>query len=304
MDKRVEILLEAHHQGRLTRRDFVRQAGLILGGVTVGGLVLGGSTPDQTLAQATPEPSQMPTLDPAHGDVKLVTQMVEFPVSGPGGRTTPGYLAHPEGAGPFPGVVVIQEWWGVDAHIKSVVELMARNGYAAIAPDLYHGEVAEEPDEARKLAMALIMAEAIDDVQGAADYLTAQSYVEPKKVGVMGFCMGGRITMVMSWEGKENIGAVVTFYGGGLNPTDEQFQAVKVPVLGLYGKEDGGIPEASIRRWEAKLKEFGKINEMVIYDGAPHAFFNDTRPAFRKEAAADALQRTLAWFQKHLSGEK
>lgn len=296
MDKRVSVLLGAYQDGKLSRRDFVVKAGLIFGGVAATTALMVAAPEQIITAQSGPTltASAMPTGGEA---VKLVTGMVEFQA---GTIKVPGYLAYPEGGRNLPGVVVIQEWWGLDAHIKSVVDLMARNGFAALAPDLYHGEVATEPDEARKLAMALIMDQAVADVQGAADYLTALDAVAPKRVGVMGFCMGGRIAMSMAWEGKENIGAVVSFYGGGLNPTDEQFKAVKVPVLGIYGDQDGGIPVANIRRWEAKFAEYGKINEMVVYEGAPHAFFNDTRPAFRPEAAKDALARTVAWFKRHL----
>lgn len=295
MDKRVQDLLTAHTQGQLSRRDFVVKAGLILGGAAAGAGLLA-AAPVATLAAQGP--TLTATATPESGEaVKLVSQAVQFEANG---KPAPGYLAYPEGKTNLPGVVVIQEWWGLDAHIKSVVELMARNGFAALAPDLYRGEVADEPNEARKLAMSLIMDQAVADVQGAADYLTAQPFVSPKSVGVMGFCMGGRIAMTMSWAGKANIGAVATFYGGGLNPTDEQFQAVNVPVLGLYGDQDGGIPVANVERWQAKFAEYGKVNEMVIYKDAPHAFFNDTRPAFRPEAAKDALARTVAWFQKYL----
>ncbi len=177
---------------------------------------------------------------------------------------------------------------------------MARNGFAALAPDLYRGEVATEPTEAQKLAMALIMDQAIEDIQGGADYLTAQDFVAPKKAGVMGFCFGGGIAMRMTWMAGTDIGAVVVFYGAGIDPTDDNFKAVKVPVLGLYGAKDGGIPPANVKKWEAKFKEFGKTNEMVIYDGAGHAFFNDTRPSYNADAAKDAFKRTLAWFNKYL----
>ncbi|GAB4553157.1 MAG: dienelactone hydrolase family protein [Anaerolineae bacterium] len=298
MDKRVEVLLEAHKSGKLSRRDFIYRAGLIFGTVTIGGVILGNDLPP-VHAQGNPTATLTGTAMPEGGEtIALTTQMIEVETAT---TPVPAYHAYPEGGTNLPGVVVIQEWWGLDDHIKSVAELMARNGFAAIAPDLYRGEVATEPNEARKLAMELVMDQAIGDVQGAADFLVAQDYVEPKKVGVMGFCMGGRIAMQMSWEGTDSIGAVATFYGGGLNPTDDQFKAVKVPVLGLYGADDGGIPVSSVRNWEAKFKEFGKINEMVIYEGAPHAFFNDTRPSFRPEAAKDALARTLAWFKKYLT---
>jgi carboxymethylenebutenolidase len=106
----------------------------------------------------------------------------------------------------------------------------------------------------------------------------------------------------MSWEGK-GLGAVVVLYGSGIQPTDDQLKTISVPMLGLYGEADGGIPVDRIKTWESKLKEFGKINEMVIYKEAPHAFFNDTRPSYREAAAKDAWVRALAWFRKYLTDE-
>lgn len=233
MDKRVEVLLEAHKSGKLSRRDFIYRAGLIFGTVTIGGVILGNDLPP-VHAQGNPTATLTGTAMPEGGEtIALTTQMIEVETAT---TPVPAYHAYPEGGTNLPGVVVIQEWWGLDDHIKSVAELMARNGFAAIAPDLYRGEVATEPNEARKLAMELVMDQAIGDVQGAADFLVAQDYVEPKKVGVMGFCMGGRIAMQMSWEGTDSIGAVATFYGGGLNPTDDQFKAVKVPVLAYMAR--------------------------------------------------------------------
>lgn len=298
MNDQIQKLIQAHRAGTITRRDFIQQTALLIGGATVGAMVVAGGESDSVQAQgptATLEATMAATGDAP--DIQLVTKAIEFKA---GEQTAPGYLAYPASGGPFPAAIVIQEWWGVDAHIKSVVELLARNGFAALASDLYHGEVAAEPAEAQKLAMSLIIDQAIKDVQGAADYLTAQSFVSPKRAGVMGFCMGGRIAMMMSWLGEANIGAVASFYGGNLNPTDQNFKDVKVPVLSLYGELDRGIPVDRIRQWEAKFKEFGKINETVVYEGAGHAFFNDARPAYNPGAARDALRRTLTWFGKYL----
>ena len=223
--------------------------------------------------------------------------MIEFEANG---GTAPGYLAKPQGDGPFPGLVVIQEWWGLDNHIKDVADRFAAEGYVALAPDLYRGQVAEEPDDARRLAMELEIDQALIDIQGAVNYLIAQPFVEPKQAGVVGFCMGGRLAMMMSWRGQ-NVGAAVVFYGGGLRPTDEQLQAISAPILGIYGEADHGIPVDLVQEWDEKLDEFDKTHEIIVYDDAPHAFFNDERASHRPEAAADAWQRTLEWCSTYLS---
>lgn len=222
--------------------------------------------------------------------------MVEFQANG---GTAPGYLVRPEGDGPFPGVVVIQEWWGLEDHIKDVAERFAREGYVALAPDLYRGQVAEEPDDARKLAMEMELNQALRDIQGAVNYLVSQPYVEPKQAGVIGFCMGGRLAMMMSYRGQ-HVGAVAVFYGGGAKPSDDDLKAISAPMLGIYGDKDHGIPVEQVQEWDTKLHEFGKTHDIIIYPDAPHAFFNDTRTAYRPDAAADAWRRTLEWFGTYL----
>ena len=217
------------------------------------------------------------------------------------GDNAPGYLVQPEGDGPFPAVVVIQEWWGLDDHIKDVAERFAAEGYVALAPDLYRGEVALEPDDARRLAMELELDQALIDIQGAVNYLIAQPQVEPKQAGVVGFCMGGRLTMMMSYRGQ-NVGAAVVFYGGGVQPSDEDLKAISAPLLGIYGEADQGIPVDLIQAWDTKLDEFGKEHEIIIYPDAPHAFFNNERPSFRANESADAWTHTLEWLNKHLQG--
>ena len=226
----------------------------------------------------------------------MTNQTVEFPANG---GTAPGYLSMPDGDGPFPGVVVIQEYWGLNDHIRDLADRFAGEGFASLAPDLYHGEVAQEPDDARKLAMHLDRAQAAKDIQGAVDYLLAQPQVEPKQAGVVGFCMGGTLALVMSYRGR-NVGAVVVFYGGGPNPSDEEIAAVSAPVLGIYGSEDKGIPEEKVRDLEARLQASNKPSEFHIYEGAGHAFMNNERPAYNPDAAHDAWGRTLRWLRQHL----
>lgn len=294
----VQTLVTAHNTGQITRRDFIVQAAALLTGVAVTGTMIAADADAALSAALTATVTPAMSVTPTNTLLPIKTEMVTFEANG---VTAPGYLARPAADGKYPGVVVIQEWWGLDDHIKSVVDRMAQQGFVAVSPDLYRGEVASEPDEARKLAMALIMDQALADIQGAANYLTSLESVDPKKVGVMGFCMGGRLSMLMSWKGEANIGAVVIFYGGGISPTDDDLKAVKVPVLGLYGDRDGGIPVANVRKWEAKLKEFGKINEMVVYENAQHSFFNDTRASYNEAAAADAFGRLLEWFRQYLT---
>ncbi len=226
----------------------------------------------------------------------LQTQMVEFAANG---GTAPGYLARPAGSAPVPGVVVIQEWWGLNDHIKEVANRFANAGYAAVAPDLYHGQVTTEPDEARKLVMALQYPEAIKDMQGAVNYLMAQPFVQPKKIGMIGFCMGGRLCGLMSYSGHD-LGAIAAFYGVAAL-SDEDAAQVTTPLLAIYGETDQGFPPDLIRANDDKLTAAGKIHEVIVYPGAPHAFFNDTRPhIYQQQAAEAAWDRTLAWFQQYL----
>ncbi|MBZ0297798.1 MAG: dienelactone hydrolase family protein [Anaerolineae bacterium] len=226
----------------------------------------------------------------------IKTQMIHFSEDG---DIVPGYMAQPEGEGPFPAVVVLQEWWGMNDHIQDLARRFANVGYVALAPDLYRGQVANEPDEARKLAMALQRPQAVKDIQAAVDYLLAQTFVIPKKAGVVGFCMGGRLAGWMAIEGH-GIGAVVVFYGSDGPLDDEAVAKISVPMLGLFGEKDGGIPVDVVRENEQKLKAQDKVCDFIIYPGAGHAFFNDQRASYHPEAAQDAWQRTLNWFHTYL----
>lgn len=226
----------------------------------------------------------------------IQTSMIEFKGNG---DIVPGYLARPESGDNLPAVVVIQEWWGLNAHIKDVADRFAREGFVALAPDLYRGVVAKEPDEAQKLAMELDHPKAIVDIQGAVNYLISQDYVSSQKAGVVGFCMGGGLSLLMSTEGKD-IGAVVVFYGGRGQVDDDQANRVSAPILGHFGEEDHGIPIDLVRANEAKIKEHGKTIEFHVYPSAPHAFFNNERASYREEASKLAWGRTLDWFHKYL----
>jgi carboxymethylenebutenolidase len=225
--------------------------------------------------------------------------MIQFPA---GDHQTPGYLARPDGDGPFPAVVVIQEWWGLVPHIKEVAERFAAAGLVALAPDLYYGQAASEPDEARKLSMALDRQRAVEEIAAAAAYLAGLPQVAPKKVGAVGWCMGGALSLSAAAQfggaGDGAVGAAVCFYGRPLDPADTARLAV--PVLGLYASEDHGIPVDAVRAFEEELVRHQVPHEIHIYEGAHHAFFNDTRPVYDPDAAADAWRRTLDWFGRYL----
>ncbi len=225
----------------------------------------------------------------------LITQMVQFPANG---GSTPGYLARPTYAGPHRGVVLIQEWWGLVPHIEEVARRFARAGFVALAPDLYHGQTATEPDEARKLAMALDRGRAVAEIAAAARYLKAMDQVLPKWVGVVGWCMGGGLA-ISATAHSGDFAAAVAFYGQPLAADD--VARIQAPILGLYGEADHGIPPERVHEFEAALKQYRIPHEITIYPGAGHAFFNDTRPqAYHEAAARDAWDRTLAWLRKYL----
>lgn len=229
--------------------------------------------------------------------MQITTQMITFPFNG---NTTPGYLARPASEGTYPALVAIQEWWGLVPHIKDVAERFARQGYITLAPDLYHGQVADEPDEARKLAMEMDRERAVAEIIVAIHYLQKLPYVSPKKIGLVGWCMGGSLTINTAAQCSE-VGAAVAFYGV---PRDLSTAAsIRAPLLGLYGENDHGIPAETVQALQATLQKYGVPNEVHIYPGAGHAFFNDSRPhIYDPAAAADAWQRTLAWFERYLVG--
>ncbi|MCB0207129.1 MAG: dienelactone hydrolase family protein, partial [Anaerolineae bacterium] len=226
----------------------------------------------------------------------ILTQMVEYP-DGNGG-TLMAYVARPAGDGVYPAVVVIQEWWGLNDHIKDVADRFAAAGYVALAPDLYKGQVATEPDEARKLVMELDMAEAVNEIQAAIDYLLAQENVAGDKAGIVGFCMGGRLVL-MTGLASDDVGAAVAYYGSPLTP--EEAANFKAPLMGHYGTADQGIPVEGVETMGQAMTDAGIENEIYIYDGAQHAFFNDTRASsYDADAAAASWERTLGWFADRL----
>lgn len=221
--------------------------------------------------------------------------MISFPVNG---STAQGYLALPP-SGQGPGLIVIQEWWGLVDHIKDLCDRFAAEGYVALAPDHYHGKQTGSPDEAGKMFMALNIALAGTEMRGAAEYLHAHPAVAPKKVGILGFCMGGQLALYAAQEHGDRLACAVDFYGVHPHvPIDPE--RVKIPVLGHFGRHDNSVPVEGVQALAAKVAAAGGSFEPHFYE-AGHAFFNDTRPtAYSAEAATLAWERTLGFLGEHL----
>ncbi len=213
-------------------------------------------------------------------------------------QTTDGFLAVPE-SGRGPGVVVIQEWWGLVPHIEDVCRRFAQEGFVALAPDLYHGHIAKSPDDAGKLMMALDIDRAENDIRGAAAYLKSLPAVASKGVGVVGFCMGGQLAIYAASKNPD-IAAAVNFYG--IHPSITlDFKPMRAAVLGFFAEDDKSVPPAAVRELEQQIRDAGKEVEVHIYPGTKHAFFNDTRPEVHDaKASQDTWTRMLAFFKKRL----
>ena len=210
-----------------------------------------------------------------------------------------GHLARPSGNGPWPGLIVIQEWWGLDEQTKSIADRFAGAGYLAFAPDVYHGELAQMGDGAT--AMTLVQKygpQTPEALQSVFDALKAHPDC-PGKVGSVGFCFGGRMSLALGL--RRPLNAVCTFYGGGMQQLFEQMGALKAPVLGLFGDADQSIPVGTVEQFDKLLDTLGLEHTIVVYPNSGHAFFRDSDPkVYKPEAAADAWARVTAFFGKHL----
>ncbi|HEX8154598.1 MAG TPA: dienelactone hydrolase family protein [Thermoanaerobaculia bacterium] len=221
-------------------------------------------------------------------------QRVEFPSNG---HTCSGYFAAPAN-GKGPAVVVIQEWWGLVPHIEDLVERFASAGFAAIAPDLYHGVTTRSPDDAMKLLMELDVERACKEIEGAGAYVLGREELTSSKYGVVGFCMGGALAQFAATRDR-NVGAAVSFYGG-FKKQPTEWDNLSAPLLLIYAENDRDLT-AKGRELAEKLKGMGKDVELHVYPNAEHAFFNDARPeVYDPEAAADAWTRTIELFKRSL----
>jgi carboxymethylenebutenolidase len=225
-------------------------------------------------------------------------EMVEFRSNGGTGQ---GYLAAPE-AGAGIGLMVIQEWWGLVPHIKEVCDRFAAEGFTALAPDLYHGTTTTEPDEAGKLLMALNLSQAAKDMSGAIDFLQASDRVRGDGVGVVGFCMGGGLAMMLGVHRPDALRAIVPFYG--IIPwesAEPDWSKLEAPMEGHFAELDEFFSPEKAAALEAKLRDLGKEVDFHHYAGVHHAFFNDARPeVYDDDAASLAWTRTLEFLRSKL----
>jgi carboxymethylenebutenolidase len=218
------------------------------------------------------------------------------------GGTAGGYLATPT-SGKGPGVIVIQEWWGLTDQVKGVADMFAREGFVALAPDFYHGKSAKigEPDEAQKLMMELFQADtAAKDARGAAAYLTSHPAVTSKKVGVIGFCMGGFLAILVGSVAPDKVAAVVDCYGVGQHVPDLKPMR-GIPILGIFGGKDHMANAEAIVALEKAAKDAGVPFTKVVYPEADHAFLNEQRTdAYRPADAKDAWGKILPFLKSNV----
>ena len=220
-----------------------------------------------------------------------------------------GYSARPASGGPFPVVLVVCEVFGLQEHIKDICRRFAGEGYLAIAPDAFqrYGDVSklENFDEIFKIVGKVPDAQVMSDLDAAVDWAD-RNKGDAKRLGVTGFCWGGRVTWLYAAHSPK-VKAGTAWYGRLVgdaaelqpkNPIDI-VPALKAPVLGLYGGKDEGIPLETVEKMREALKKAGNPSEIIVYPDAPHGFFADTRPSYRKDAAEDGWKRLLAWFKKH-----
>jgi carboxymethylenebutenolidase len=221
-------------------------------------------------------------------------EMTTFPSNG---HTCDGYLA---GDGSGPGVIVIQEWWGLVPHIKDVADRFAAAGFTALAPDLYHGESSTEPDGAGKLMMALNLENAAKDLSGAVALL--QQKTGREKVGVVGYCMGGGLALVLATQRPDAVAAAAPYYGAiPWASVQPDWSALTAKVVGEYAELDGWASPEAAQALETQLRELDKDATMHVHPGADHAFFNDARPeVYDAAASAVAFDRTVALFRDTL----
>ncbi len=240
----------------------------------------------------------------------IQTQRVSLSVSD--GTTMPAYVARPDSAGSHPGLLVFQEAFGVNAHIRDVTERFARNGYAAIAPALFHRT---DPDfegsytdfaPVRQHMQALTEAGLSADVQAAYDWLTADSGGQCRIVGSVGYCLGGRVSFLA--DSVLPLQASVSYYGGGIAPNPNspgllsRVPDLHAPILFFWGGKDAHIPPEQIRAIEDALRAAEKPYTQVVFSEADHGFFCDARAAYAPEAARQSWALTLTFFESYLRG--
>ena len=229
-----------------------------------------------------------------------VGETVEFQSNG---LSAAGYLARPE-AGSGPGVIVIQEWWGLNPQIKGVANRLAAEGFVALAPDLYHGELAghDEMDKAGHLMQTMPPDRAARDMSGAIDFLAEDAGAVGEGIGVIGFCMGGMLTLLLAASRPDRVAAAVPFYGFPQGDAEPDWSVLSAAVRGHMADPDDHFPPGAARALEAKLRDLGKDVELTVHQ-AGHAFMNEENPSGTYDAAlaAKLWPETTAFLRAQLS---
>ena len=219
---------------------------------------------------------------------------------GRGEGSAGAFVARPGGSQPVPAIVVVHEWWGLNGQIRNLATRLARQGYIAIVPDLYHGKVADDPMRAHELVRGLEQDEALATLGAAVAWIRAQPRTAKSKIAAIGFCMGGGLAQAMGLRG-DDIAAVIMFYGTP-ESDPERLAKLRVPLQAHFGEQDDGIPRKRVDEFRSALEKLGKTHDVYVYPGAGHAFMHDGAPSYRPDAARQAWARTLAFLQKHLKG--
>ena len=242
-----------------------------------------------TTTETTAAPVNNPALDPK----REAGPLAEF---GDGGR---GYLSVPSTPGRKPAVIVIQEWWGVNDWIRSQADRFAGQGYVALAVDLYRGKVTSSMEEAHELSRGLPEDRAIADLKAAVDYLSQRDDVDPQRIGVIGWCLGGGYALALATHDPRVKATVINY--GRLVTDREAITRISGPVLGNFGGADRGIPAEDVRKFGGELTKYGKLGDIKIYDGAGHAFMNpENKQGYDAAAARDAQGRIDRFFERTL----
>jgi len=219
------------------------------------------------------------------------------------GDTAQGYLAlPPSGAGP--GVMVVQEWWGLVPQLKRVCDRLAAEGFVALAPDLFHGDIAEhtEMDKAGRLMSTLPMDRAARDMGGAIDFLRGHAAVQGHKVGVVGFCMGGMLALLIAAQQGDKVGAAVPYYGAPLGDGAPDWAGLTAAVRGHFAANDAFFPPEAIKALEAELRAMGKDVELEVHPGTGHAFANEENALgnYDADVSAECWSATVAFLHERL----
>lgn len=222
------------------------------------------------------------------------------------GATMKLYLSVPDGTGPFPAVVVIQHQGGVDEFIEEMTDRVAAAGYVGVAPDLYHRDGPDCRDDGPTRRARLLDVNVVKDVNATVSFLNGHRAVDGERLGIVGFCMGGRVSYLMA-AAQPAFKAAVDYYGGNImvpwgqgSAPFERTAEIHCPLLGLFGEEDGNPSPADMRKLDAELTRHGKAHEFHSYPGANHAFMNRRGARYHAQADRDSWPKALAFFDKHL----